>query len=213
MPPSITGSSHSMDTTRGRSDGTAARDVGPDVVQTGGVQVDDLHRTLEEGGGGRADVVERDGADVAEILGDDHVGARRLQAFELDLVDGQRVPKDGAHLAVDLPAAPHRAQAGARQGREPPDALREVALVRDPHQVALRSHLRASHRALCLPDALVLAAGDALSAAPAARAGLNRPLTEGPGGVVLTWSYRCALIGREEHTAWPTEHSTTAMVP
>src|SRR5437899_4342140 len=87
-----------------------------------------------------ADVVERDRADVAQILGDDDVGPRRLQSRELDLVHGQRILEHQAHLAVDLAAGSDGVHAGAGQRRQTAYRLGEVALVGDADEIGLGAH-------------------------------------------------------------------------
>ncbi len=72
------------------------------------MQIDDPNRLVNERRRRGADVVKRDGADVAEVLGDDHIGPAGFQSLELDLVDREGVVEDGAHLTIDFTAGPGR---------------------------------------------------------------------------------------------------------
>ncbi len=78
---------------------------------------------------GRANVVERYRTDVAQVLRDDDVGAHVSQAFELDLVDRERILEHRPHVCVDRAARSHGAQTGAREHREGAYAGRKIALV------------------------------------------------------------------------------------
>src|SRR5262249_27975097 len=117
-----------------------ARDVGPDIAEAGRVQVDDTNAAVDELGRRGADVIERDRADVTEILGDDDVGPRRLQLRELDLVDGKRVLQHTAHLAIDLTAGPDGVHAGAGQRRQASHRFGEITLVGDSDEVGLGAY-------------------------------------------------------------------------
>ena len=88
-------------------------------------------------GRGRADIAERDRADVAQILRDDHIGPYCLQPRKLYLVDRERLLEDRANVSIDLTAASDRPQSRASQRRKTTHALREVALMRDSDEIGL----------------------------------------------------------------------------
>ena len=146
IPPTMTGSIHSMERTEGRDPATLApatretrsrssgqerpagvdpadrvgnaSDVLPDAVEPRRVQVDDRDVLAREARDRRLHVVERDRADVAQVLRDDHVVSRRAKRVHPDLVDGQSVGNDVPHRLVDGAARGERADPRARQDRQ-----------------------------------------------------------------------------------------------
>ena len=106
----------------GPADGAGhAPDVLPDVVEARRMKVRDAHGLsrpgLHQASDGGAHVVERDRADVAEVLRDDDLRRRPAEPLDVDLVDRQRILEHRADGRVDLPALDDRADPRARQHR------------------------------------------------------------------------------------------------
>ncbi|OLD06328.1 MAG: hypothetical protein AUI90_13295 [Deltaproteobacteria bacterium 13_1_40CM_3_69_14] len=104
-------------------------DVRPDVRQPRRVEVDDAHVLPGEPRDGAANVVQRDRANLAEVLGDDDVGTSIAKALEIDLVDGEGVAQHFADRAVDRPAGRQGPDAGGGQDGQLTDVGWEVAFV------------------------------------------------------------------------------------
>ena len=106
----------------------------PDVVQAFGVQVDDLQIRVGELSGRRTDVFEGNRADLAQILGDDDVRPRALQAFDIDVVDRQGIGEDATHIAIDDHArgAGHDPRRG--QDRQALNLFWPITFVGDTHE-------------------------------------------------------------------------------
>jgi len=85
--------------------------------------------------GGGADGVVGDGADLAEVLGDDQVRVQLGQQVDVQVVDGQGGPQQLPHRPVQDPAGAVGREPGAGQGRQPGHLWRVVALMGDSDQV------------------------------------------------------------------------------
>ena len=86
------------------------------------------------GAGGGLHVAQADGADLAMILGDDHVGRQRFQGVAVDAIDREAVAHDRLHAAVDLRAGAFDLEFRRGELRQGCDVRREVALVAAPDQ-------------------------------------------------------------------------------
>jgi hypothetical protein len=115
------------------------QDVVPNVVEPLGVQVDDAYVVHREPGDSGLHVIQGNGAHIAEVLRDDHVGPRFPELLHVDLVDRQHVLEHVADGLVDRPAAGKRADPGGSQHGDVLDAGRVVALVRATDEIVLRA--------------------------------------------------------------------------
>jgi len=111
-------------------------EVVPDVAQPPRVQAHHLDVAAGQPLGGRAHGAVGDRADLAQVLGDDHVRGQRGQSVDVQVVDGQGGPEQLAHRPVDVAAGASVREPGGGEGREPGHLRRVVALMRHPDQLA-----------------------------------------------------------------------------
>ena len=95
------GSDHSAAGVRASDCPGHTNQVVPDLVELRRVEADDVDVLLRQSGDRGLDVVEGNRADVAEVLGDDHVGPDLPQPVDVDLVDRQCIPENVADSPVD----------------------------------------------------------------------------------------------------------------
>jgi len=103
------------------------------------VEIDDRHVLPSEARHRRPDVVEGHGANVAQVLRDDHVRPRGAKPLHVDVVDGESVPEDAAHGSIDRPTRGERPDARGRKNRDVLEARRKVAFMRPAEQVGPRA--------------------------------------------------------------------------
>jgi hypothetical protein len=84
---------------------------------------------------GGPDVVERDGAYVAEILREDDVGRERSELLDVYGLNAERVRNERlAHAGVDLPTGTLGGNSACGKDRKSANFRRMIALVGDPDE-------------------------------------------------------------------------------
>ena len=181
-----------------------ALDVGPDVVQAGGMQVDDLHR-LPRGRRRRATSL-NETAQTSQRSWVTITSGGPPPAAPARSRNRQRVAEDGAHVAIDLPAAP-TGRSRPASGRAVTNALGGVALVGDPDQVGSPRRRRRSPS----PRGATRPHGDS---SPGAGEAIG-PRGDGPGTVSATAAHGpCGAGGEMVETDEPHQrHGVQASDP
>ena len=105
------------------------------VVQAGWFERHEPHVASRDRLESRLHVADRNGANVAEVLGEHNVWARSLESGFVDVVDGQGIFQRPPHVTINLVGELVDGDLGGRQNGLQLHAGREVALVADAHQL------------------------------------------------------------------------------
>src|SRR6202165_2843716 len=89
--------------------------------------------------GGPLDHWVGDGADLAQFLRQDQVGVERRQQVGVERVDAASLVDELSNVAIHLRSGARRGEHTSCQHRLGPDRLREIALVRNSHQLVLEA--------------------------------------------------------------------------
>ena len=113
-------------------------DVLEDVLNGLRFERDELRRGTQPAYGPFHDRI-GDGADLAELLREDQVGAERLQERRIERVDAAALVDELANVPIDLGTRTRARQDAAGQHRLGPDRVGVIAFVRDRHQIVLHA--------------------------------------------------------------------------